>query len=332
MKTESGLNLLASLFAALGVAALALTGCKPASAPTDTGSPAGKPRVALIMKSLANEFFLTMENGARVHQKANADRYDLIANGIKDELDVGKQVELVEQMIAQRVDALVIAPADSKALVPVCKKAQQAGIVVVNIDNKFDDAVLAQAGVKFPFVGPDNRKGAKAVGDYLAKRLQPGDKVAIIEGAPNAFNAVQRKLGFEDAMKAAGAKIVSSQSGFWETDKANQVAAAVITEHPDLKAFLCANDSMALGAVAALRAAGKLDQVLVVGYDNIAAVKQLLREGRVLATADQHADQLAVFGIGYALEMLKTKAAPADRETPVELVTAASVTQKAASK
>ena len=147
--------------------------------------------------------------------------------------------------------------------------------------------------------------------------------MAIIEGAPNAFNGQQRKLGFEDAMKAAGMNIVSSQSGYWETDKANQVVAAMITEHPDLKAMLCANDSMALGAVAALRAAGKLGQVLVVGYDNIAAVQQLLKEGKVLATADQHADQLAVFGIEYALEMLKTKATPADRETPVDLVTAA---------
>ncbi len=122
-------------------------------------------------------------------------------------------------------------------------------------------------------------------------------------------------------MKAAGAKIVSSQSGYWETDKANQVVAALITEHPDLKAVLCANDSMALGAVAALRAAGKLDQVLVVGYDNIAAVQQLLAEGKVLATADQHADRLAVFGIEYALDMLKTKSPPADRETPVDLIT-----------
>lgn len=284
-----------------------------------------KPRIALVMKSLANEFFLTMENGARAHQKANADRYDLLANGIKDELDVGRQIDLVEQMIAQRVDAIVIAPADSKALVPVCKKAQQAGIRVVNIDNQFDEGVLAQSGVKFPFVGPDNRKGARLVGEYLAKHLKAGDEVAIIEGAPNAFNAIQRKLGFEDAMKAAGMKVVSSQSGYWETDKANKVAAAIINEHPNLKAFLCANDSMALGVVAALRDAGKLDRIRVVGYDNIAAVRQLLKEGRVLATADQHADQLAVYGIEYALEMLKTQAAPADRETPVDLITAASL-------
>ena len=86
--------------------------------------------------------------------------------------------------------------------------------------------------------------------------------------------------------------------------------------------MLCANDSMALGAVAALREAGRLGDVLVVGYDNISAVQELVRDGQMLATADQHADQLAVYGIEYALEMLETGAAPADRETPVDLVTA----------
>jgi ribose transport system substrate-binding protein len=283
------------------------------------------------MKSLANEFFLTMENGARAHQQAHATTYDLLPNGIKDELDVSRQIDLVEQMIAQRVDAIVIAPADSKALVSVCKKAHDTGIVVVNIDNKFDAGVLADKQVKIPFVGPDNRKGAKSVGDYLAKRLKPGDKTAIVEGAPNAFNAVQRKLGFEDAMKAAGMMVVSSQSGYWETDKANQVVAAMITEHPDLKAILCANDSMALGAVAALRAAGKSDRILVVGYDNISAVHQLLKEGKVLATADQHADQLAVFGIQYALQMIQNKGTPADQETPVDLITAEGVNAKTTS-
>lgn len=303
-----------------------LVGCKPAG--ENETKPGGKPRVALVMKSLANEFFLTMENGAKTHQQAHAAEYDLLANGIKDELDVSRQIDLVEQMIAQKVSAIVIAPADSKALVPVCKKAQQAGIVVVNIDNKFDDAVLAASGVKFPFVGPDNRKGAKAVGDFLAKKLKSGDKVLIVEGAPNAFNGIQRKLGFEDAMKAASVNVVSSQSGYWETDKANQLVAAVATEHPDLKAVLCANDSMALGAVAALRAASKSDRVLVVGFDNIAAAQQLVKEDKLLATADQHGDQLAVFGIEYALEMLKGKATPTDRETPVDLVTAESLSTK----
>jgi len=154
------------------------------------------------MKSLANEFFKTMEEGAKSHHAEHSDEYDLIAVGIKDELDVGRQIDLVEQMVAQGVTAIVIAPADSKALVAVCKRAMDSGIVVVNIDNKLDEQVLADKKIKIPFVGPDNREGARIAGEYLAARLKRSDKVAIIEGAPNAFNAIQRKLGFEDAMKA----------------------------------------------------------------------------------------------------------------------------------
>ncbi len=282
----------------------------------------GKPTVALVMKSLANEFFKTMEEGAKAHYEQYQDEYELKVVGIKNETDVTQQIEYVELMMAQGVDAIVIAPADSKALVPVCKRAMDAGIIVVNIDNKFDEAVLQDKGVTIPFVGPDNRKGAKLAGVYLAARLQPGDKVAIIEGAPNAYNGIQRKLGFEDAMLGSGMNIVSSQTGYWETDKAQPIASALINEHSDLKAILCANDSMALGAFAALREAGRLESIYIVGFDNIAAVQRLLKEGKILCTVDQHADKLALYGIQYALEMLRTGAQPADAETPVDLITA----------
>ncbi len=282
---------------------------------------ADKPRIALIMKSLANEFFKTMEEGARLHHKEHEDEYELTVVGIKDEQDVARQIDYVELMVAQGMDAIVVAPADSKALVPVCKRAMDAGIIVVNIDNKFDADVLADKGVKIPFVGPDNRKGARLAGEFLAGKLSPGDKVAIIEGVPNAFNGIQRKLGFEDAMKAGGMNIISSQSGYWETAKAEPIVSALITEYADLKAVLCANDSMALGAIAAIKAAGKSDDILVIGFDNISAVQRLLKEGKILCTVDQHADKLALFGIEYALEMLKGKGIPLDRETPVDLIT-----------
>jgi ribose transport system substrate-binding protein len=282
-----------------------------------------KPRVALVMKSLANEFFKTMADGATAHQRQHAAEYDLIVNGIKDELDVARQIDLVEQMIAERVDAIVLAPADSRALVPVTRRALEAGVVVVNIDNRLDAAVMKDQGISVPFVGPDNRKGARLVGEAVASRLARGDAVAIIEGAPNAFNGIQRKLGFDDAVQGAGLRLVSSQTGNWEAAAANQVAAAIVSEHPDLKAILCANDSMALGAVAAVRAAGREGRILVAGFDNISAVQQLVRDGQVLATADQHGDQLAVFGIEYAREMLAKKSTPSDRETPVDLITAA---------
>ena len=303
----------AALLAALGASACG-TGERPPAGD-------GPPRVALVMKSLANEFFVTVADGARRHQAAHAADYTLIVNGIRNESDVSQQVALIEQMLAQRVQALVVAPADSRALVPVLRRAAAQGVVVVNIDNKLDAATLAEADLRVPFVGPDNRAGARKVAEVLAGHLTRGDKVAILEGIPTAFNAQQRRLGFEDAMAAAGMVVVSVQSGQWEQDRANTIAAAWLREHPDLEAILASNDSMALGAASAVRQAGRTAEVQVVGFDNIAAVRQMLADGRVLATADQHGDQLAVYGIEYALGLLRGDTAPQDRETPVDVVT-----------
>jgi ribose transport system substrate-binding protein len=302
---------------------VALTACDRGANTAGKESKAGeKLRIALVMKSLANEFFQTMEKGAREHQRAHSSEYELIANGIKDEQDVSRQAQIVEQMIAQKVNAIVIAPADSQALVGVCKRAADAGIAVVNIDNKFSDEVLKEKGINIPFVGPDNRKGARIAGEYVAKKLKAGDKVAMLEGMPGAINGIQRKLGFEEAVKAAGLTLAASQAANWETDRANRIASAILTDQPDLKALLCCNDSMALGAVAALKAAGKSGKILVAGFDDISAVEQLIREGKILCTVDQHGAQLAVYGIEYALEIARQKKTPQNRETPVDLVTA----------
>jgi len=307
--------------------ALPSVGCKretPAVKPRKTVPPGQTAKVALVMKAMNNAFFQTMQKGAEAHQAQHSRDYTLLANGLQNEQDVSGQIAIVEQMIAQQVDAIVIAPANSKALVPVCKKAADEGIVVINIDNKLDDETMRSMVVQIPFVGPNNRKGAKLAGDCLAKQLKEADKVAIIEGVPGAYNAVQRKLGFEDAMSAVKATVVSSQSGLWESAPAEKVAAAMITQHPDLKAILCANDSMALGAVTALESAGK-PGVLVVWYDNIQAVRDRMKQNKVLCTIDQHADRIAVFGIEAALDILHGQSSPADKETSVDLITADSV-------
>jgi ribose transport system substrate-binding protein len=203
------------------------------------------------------------------------------------------------------------------------RRAKEAGVVVVNIDNRLDAEVLQQEGIQIPFVGPDNKAGAKRVGQYLASRLKEGDAVAILEGIRTSYNGTQRRLGFEEAMKEAGMVIVDSQSAQWEMNLADTIAASMLREHPEIKALLSANDSMALGASSAVRAAGRVGEVQIVGFDNISAVQQAIRESRILATADQHGDQLAVFGIEAALKMLGDPTqTPEDVETPVDLVTA----------
>ncbi len=290
-------------------------------APTTSGS--SKPKVALIMKSLANEFFATMADGAKKHQAEHAADYELVVNGIKDERDLTRQVALVEEMVAAGAQAIVIAPADSKALIPVLSRVQKKGIIVINIDNRLDEEILKQEGITIPFVGPDNRAGAKKVGDYLASKLSPKDSVLILEGIRTSFNAQQRLQGFQEAMKAADITIADSQSAQWEMAQANTVASSMLSEHPEVKAILCANDSMALGAMAAVKSAGKAGSVQIVGFDNISAVKTAITDKQILATADQHGDQLAVFGIEYALTLFQGGSAKVEnRETPVDLVTA----------
>lgn len=283
-----------------------------------------KPKVALIMKSLANEFFLNMENGAKAHQKAHAETYELITNGIKDERDTANQIKIVEQMIAARVDAIVIAPSDSKALVPVVKRAIDAGIIVINIDNRFDTDVLKDKKLTVPFVGPDNQKGAKNAALFLASRLKEGDKVAIIEGIPTAVNGQLRLAGFKEAMAETKMNVVSIQSAEWEIDKATTIASAMLSSNPDLKAILAANDSMAIGAIAAIKAANKTGQVLVIGYDGIPAVYAMIEDDKLLDTVEQYPVQQVVIGIESALKALADKT-PQDRlgdviETPTDVV------------
>jgi len=195
----------------------------------------------------------------------------------------------------------------------------------LTIVDRLDAQVLSFRNLKIPYVGPDNRKGAALVGKSLADFLPKGAPVAIIEGMPTAFSAISRRQGFDDAIKAAGLQLLVAQAGNWDMARAHDLANSIMTQHPGIKGFMVANDNMAVGVAAAIKSASKTNEIKVVGFDNIAAVQTLIRAGEMLATADQHADGLAVYGINYALELLRGGQTPADRETPIDLINAAAL-------
>ena len=279
-----------------------------------------RPVIALVMKSLANEFFVNMASGAERHQ-AERVNYELIINGIRNESDLSQQVALVDQMISRGVDAIVIAPADSQVLVPALARASAAGIVIVNIDNRLEPEVLEDYGLSIPFIGPSNRAGAKMVGDFALQNVAAGSKVAILEGITSAVNSIERRTGFEEAITDAGMNLVTLQSAEWDQTKAAQVMAGILSQYPDLDVILAANDNMALGAASAVGMARREKEIVIAGFDNISAVHPLIEAGTVIATVDQFGDQLAVFGIEYAIEALESGAELEDRETLLELVT-----------
>ena len=280
-----------------------------------------KPVIGLVMKSLANEFFKDMEEGAVKHVQERGD-LTLIPVGMHSETDIDTQISAIENFITQKVDAIVVAPADSRALVPPLARAIKAGIIVINIDVALDEAAKKQAGVDLAFVGPDNRAGAKMSGDVLAKALGPGGKVVIIEGNPGADNAQQRKRGFDDSVKEGKLDLVDSRTAHWETEEANSVFSNILTARPDVQGVMAANDSMALGVVKAIDASGKSGKIKVVGFDNIAAVQPLLKDGKLIATIDQFGSQMAANGIDYAMKALKGEKLEGWIKTPIKLVTA----------
>ncbi len=279
-----------------------------------------KPVVGLIMKSLANEFFQNMLEGAEAHAEKRGD-YELKAVGMQNETDFESQINAVENFITQGVDAIVVAPADSRAMVRPLKKAAAAGITVINFDVALDADAKKQQDFELAFVGPDNRGGAKMAGDALAKALGEGGKVVIVEGNPGADNATERRLGFEDSIAEYKLELLDSRTAHWETEEANSVFSTMLTANPEIQGVMAANDSMAVGVVKALEAAGR-DDILVVGFDNINAVGPMIADGRMLATVDQFGTAMAANAIDQALEVV-AGGAPLEGwvKTPIELVT-----------
>jgi len=331
------------LVALLALIAMAFTSCvAPAPAPVAPAAPAAtavpaapaataapaapaakRYAVGLVMKSLANEFFKVMADATDKWQKQD-NTFDLSLVGMNSETDIDTQINAVENLITKKADLIVLAPADSVGLVPSVKKALNAGITVVNFDVMLDQKALGEAGLKnFLFVGPDNAEGAKLAGDALAKKLGPGGKVIIIEGNPGADNATQRKNGFMQSVTEGKLELLDSVTAHWETEEANTVMTNLLTKHPDVQGVMAANDSMALGIVKALDAAGKSGKIQVVGFDNIPAVQPLLKDGKMLATIDQFGPEMAKNAIQTGFKLLSGEKMTGWIKTPVRLVTAA---------
>jgi ribose transport system substrate-binding protein len=285
----------------------------------------GKATIALVLKSLADPFTTAMSSGALNYQKHFASQFDLTVRGTATALDTAAQIRIVEELIASHINAIVLAPTDSKALVPVVARAIDAGIIVIAIDNPLDEASTQAAHIAVPFVGPDNLKGARMVADYLATRLKPGDEVGIIEGVATNRNSQQRTAGFRESMSAASLKVAAVAPGDWVYDKGKAVASMMLAQHPRIRGLLCANDSIATGAVDAVRNAHRTGNVYITGYNNDAAITPLLASGRILATVDQFAARQAVFGVDVALKALDEMTRQQDLspfiETPLQLVT-----------
>lgn len=200
-----------------------------------------------------------------------------------------KQVADVNSMIAQGVDVIFLAPREEKPLIPAVMAAKKAGIPVILLDRSVDPS-LAKAGEDYlTFIGSNFVEEGKRVAEWLAKNANGKSKIIELEGTTGSSPANDRKKGFDDAIKAAGGfEIVASQTGDFARDKGRQVAEALLQAHPDADVIYAHNDEMAIGAIAALEAAGKVPgkDVLVLSIDGGKEAVQAVVDGKIAAVVE----------------------------------------------
>jgi len=276
------------------------------------------------MKTLTNPFFIEMEKGAR---RAEAELgIELQVKTASQETSIEQQIQIVEDMISDGLDAIVIAPGDSQRLVPVLKKAEEKGIKLVNIDNRLDVAMLKESGMQpIPFISVDNMTAAYNSAKYIADSVTEPTQAAILEGIRSADNANQRMMGAKRAFDENKLiEVVASESGNWKIDEGYSVTKQILSGHPDVKLIFAANDMMALGVLQALQEIGAND-VKVAAYDALADAIAEVKAGRLATTVDQQAGEQGYQGIQLAIRLLKGERVPEIMMIDTRLITADSL-------
>jgi len=303
-----------------GLVTLALllwaAGCQRGSHPSSD-----KPTIALVLKTLNNPFFIDMKKGAE--DTAARLGATLIVQAAEREVDVDKQMQIIENLIQSKVSALCVTPSGSKEVVPAIVKANRAAIPVVIVDTRVDLQALKQAGGQVAgFIGSDNFEGGKLAGEFIVKRLGGKGKVAILEGIPGHETGDSRMKGFHSALEGhPEIQVVASQTANWERDQGYNVFQNILQSHPDVQALFACSDLMALGAVEAIASAKKTGTIVVVGFDAFSEAREAVQKGTMDATIAQSPYEMGSRAVENAFRLLKGEKVEEDISVKIQLIT-----------
>lgn len=281
-------------------------------------------RIALVMKTLTNPFFVEMERGAREAEEEFG--IELIVRTAAQETSIEQQIQIVSELIQEEVDAIVIAPGDSLELIPILKQAQDAGIIVINIDNRLDPEFSeAQGLVNVPFISVNNEEAAYLSAQYISQQITSPTNVLIYEGIREAQNAQDRYAGALRAFEEnSNITIVASETAEWKIDEAYTLSQRLFTEYPDVGAVFAANDMMALGVIEYLTESERSD-VMVAAFDALAEAQEAILAGTMTVTIDQQAARQGYLGVDFAIRALNGEILADETLIDVLVVTADSL-------
>jgi D-allose transport system substrate-binding protein len=261
---------------------------------------------AVLLKTFTNPFWQQMKEGVEAEAKKAGVQVDIFAS--TSETDVQTQLTLFENLLNKNYKGIAFAPISAADLVEVTAKAYKKGIFLVDLDERIDMSTLAQAGANIEaFVTTDNVAVGIKAADFIINQLgEKGGKVAIIEGLTGATTE-ERTAGASEGFKAAkNIELVVSQRADWDRLLALEVATNTLQRIPDLAAFYCCNDTMALGAMQAVQNVGKTGKVIVVGTDGIPEAIQMIDAGRLTATIAQDPAKNGATGLELLVAAVKS--------------------------
>jgi ribose transport system substrate-binding protein len=300
-----------------GLVLMGFIGCQRG----ERGAEADQPPVALVLKTLNNPFFIDMQNGAQ--DAASKLGVKLIVQAAEREVDVEKQMQIVENLIQRKVAALCITPSGSKEIVPAIVKANEKGIPVLIVDTRVDAVTLDAAGGKIAtFIGSDNFEGGRIAGVYMAEKLGNRGQVAILEGIPGHETGDARLSGFHDVSdQLSKIEIVTSQTANWERDQGFNVFQNILQSHPGIQALFACSDLMALGAIEAIAEAGRTGEIIVVGFDAIADAREAIAEGTMSGSVAQHPYEMGRIAVESAHRLISGGDVEEHIPVKIELIT-----------
>ena len=298
------------LFCVLLFAALILTGCGNDTA-KDTQPPTATIGVSLLTRT--HPFYQDLEAGLQAEAKKHG-YHLLIQSG---EFDVARQKDQLENFLVRKVDAIVLCPCDSRSIGTSVQAANTAGIPVFTADI----AVLAENVQIVCHTASDNIAGGRLAAQAVATAIGNAGEVAIIDH-PEVESVIQRVSGFEEELaKHTDITIVAKLPGRGTKDMAFRTAEDILQAHPDLNAIFGINDDSALGALAAVEKAGKLGQVVIVGFDAVPEARAAINAGKIHADVIQQPGEIGRATIAAVAKYLSGQTVPPEQLIPCDLYT-----------
>jgi ribose transport system substrate-binding protein len=295
-------------------------------APQQEGA-SGRRSVALVLKTLNHPFFVDMRRGAQ--EAADRLGVQLQVQAAEREIDVEKQMQIVENLIQTGIGVLCITPSGSREIVAALRKARDAKIPVVVVDTRLDAKAASDAGVTAEtFVGSDNFAGGKLAGEHVVKITGGKARIGILEGIPGHETGDSRLRGFREAVASSpGLTIVASQPANWERDQGFNVFQNMLQAHRDIDTVFAASDLMALGAIEAIAAANRTGTIRVVGFDALDDAKKAIAAGTMDASVAQFPFEMGKVAVESAVKVMNGEKLPADLMVRLEMVTKETVSK-----